>query len=204
MRWTNHCTWFWTACGLLIAAASAAWAGQPSETLLPKTTVGFFAVTNIDRFDEHWRKTQMGQLLRRPVMEQFRKDNRKRIQEHWASTHERYGLTLEDLRTVSGGEVAIALIEPIPGKAASAVVADTTGHGQQTKAVLAKATATMLQQGAKESHRDVEGVNVAIFEFPPSKESQLPRTPAANRRSLRQRRRRRRRTAPSTPWSGTC
>ena len=32
----------------------------------------------------------------------------------------------------------------------------------------------MLQQGAKESHRDVEGVNVAIFEFPPSKESQLP------------------------------
>ena len=170
----NHCTRFWAACGLLIAATSAIWAAQPSENLLPKTTVGFLAVTNMDRFDEHWRKTQMGQLFDDPVMDQFRKDNRKRMQEHWAATRERYGLTLEDLRTVSGGEVAIAMIEPNPGEAATAVVADTTGHSQQAKAVVAKATATMLQQGAKQSSCDVEGVHVAIFEFPPSKENQLP------------------------------
>ena len=92
------------------------------------------------------------------VMEQFRKDNRKRAQEHWASLRQRYGLTIEDLRTVTGGEVAIAMIEPAPGKAATAVVADTTGHSEQVKAVLAKATATMLQQGATQSSGEVEGV----------------------------------------------
>ena len=189
VRWKNHCTRSWAACGLLIAATSATWAAQPSEKLLPKTTVGFLAVTNVDRFDEHWHKTQMGQLFNDPVMDQFRKDNRKRMQEHWAATRERYGLTLEDLRTVSGGEVAIAMIEPNPGEAATAVVADTTGHSQQAKAVVAKATATMLQQGAKQSRATWRG------SMSPFSSSRLPRrisflrTPAANRRPPRRLRR---------------
>ena len=48
------------------------------------------------------------------------------------------GLTLEDMRGVPGGDTAIALIAPAPGKAALAIVIDVTGKLPQANAMLAE------------------------------------------------------------------
>ncbi len=108
---------------------------RPSETLLPDTTQGFFAISNVDTLSEHWDKTQLGHLMADPVMEPFTKDIRRQFEDRWSSIHERLGITLEDMRGVPGGDVAIALIAPKPGTAALAIVVDVTGklpQGQGT------------------------------------------------------------------------
>ena len=52
---------------------------QPSETLLPNTTQGFFAISNVDTLSDHWNKTQLGHLMADPVMEPFTKDIHRQI-----------------------------------------------------------------------------------------------------------------------------
>ena len=119
--------------GWVSAAAS-----RPSETLLPDTTQGFVAISNVDTLSEHWNQTQLGHLMADPVMEPFSKDLRRQLDERWSNIHERLGLTLEDMRGVPGGDVAIALIAPAPGKAALAIVVDVSGKLAQANEMLQK------------------------------------------------------------------
>jgi hypothetical protein len=84
----------------------------PGEYLLPDTTRGFLAITNVDTLNENYNKTQLGKLTADPKMEEFTKDVRRQFDNRWSAVHARLGLTLDDLKEVSGGEVCVALIEP--------------------------------------------------------------------------------------------
>ena len=92
---------------LIIMAQSgiAAEAVLTGEYLLPDTTRGFLAITNVDSLIEHYNKTQLGKLTSDPVMEPFTKDVRRQFENRWSGVHERLGLTLDDLKEVPGGEV---------------------------------------------------------------------------------------------------
>jgi len=46
----------------LLASPPAALAVRPSEELLPSTTKGYLSVYDVDLLEEHFNKTQMGQL----------------------------------------------------------------------------------------------------------------------------------------------
>ena len=214
MRRMNQWIGLWVACGSLTVSASAAWAARPSETLLPKETVGFLAISNVDTLDAQWKKTQIGQLIESPVMRPFRKDLRRQMQEHWSGLRERFGIALDDLQGVPGGEVGAAMIEPKPGQAATALLIDVTGHLAQAHALVAKGTGNLLKGGAKQSALKIDGVVVDVFELPPSSEEQLPAADS-RRRPRRTRRplppppllppcRPASRTGPSTPWWETC
>ena len=138
---------------------------QPSETLLPDTTQGFFAISNVDRLSEHWDKTQLGHLMADPLMEPFTKDIKRQFEDRWSSIHERLGITLEDMRGVPGGDAALALIAPQPGTAALVIVVDVTGKLPQGRQLIEKARATQLQRGGKQSEMKVEGCPDAVLQF---------------------------------------
>ena len=70
----------WAALVLLFGVGDAsARAGRLGETLLPDTTQGFFAISNVDVLNEHWDKTQLGHLMADPVMKPFTKDIRRQF-----------------------------------------------------------------------------------------------------------------------------
>ncbi len=151
---------------LLLCGGSAAWAvGRPCETLLPDTTEGFIAISNVDVLSEHWNKTQLGHLMAEPVMKPASKDIRRQLDERWSNIHERLGLSLDDLKGVPGGDVGLGLIAPAPGKAALAIVVDVTDKLPQANEALQKATATQLQRGAKRSEIRVEGCPDRVIRF---------------------------------------
>ena len=114
--------WIWVSCcagcGLLSGGVEgvSAQAIGPSETLLPDTTQGFFAISNVDTLKEHWDATQLGHLMADPVMEPFTKDIHRQFEARWSSVHERLGLTLDDMKGVPGGDAAIGLIAPAPAR----------------------------------------------------------------------------------------
>jgi hypothetical protein len=138
---------------------------RPSETLLPNTTQGFFAISNVDTLKEHWNKTQLGHLMADPIMEPFTKDIRRQFEDRWSSIHERLGVTLDDLKGVPGGDVGIGLIAPKPGMAALAIVIDVNGKLPQANEMLKKVTATQLQRGAKRSEWKMKGCPDVVVQF---------------------------------------
>ena len=141
----------------LTIGVAAALAAQPSETLLPQATVGFLAVTNRRYPGCPLEETQLGQLMDSPIMAAFRKDLRRQMREHWSNLRERFGLTLEDLQRRAGRRSGVAMIEPKPGEAAMALLADVTGHLKQARALLAKGhgqpAQTRRQQSALDDRR---------------------------------------------------
>ena len=168
-------TWSWKACWgvcLLVAAgavtAQAAQSGvKPSEKLLPKTTAGFLAVADYDKFVEHWDQTQWGKLMADAQMKPFEKDLRRQLQQKWSGIRDRLGLALEDLEGVPGGEVAAALIRPAPNQSAVAVLVDVTGKLPKAQAMLQKVSVNLVKSGAKQAQLDVGGTAVTVYELPP-------------------------------------
>jgi hypothetical protein len=151
---------------LVAGSAVSAQSVGASEKLLPETTKGFFAVTNYDNLVDHWNKTQIGNLLADPVMEPFAEDLRRQFRNRWAEAQQRVGLTLEDLRDVPSGELAVALVRPSEDQAGMVVLADVTGNIDEATAMLEKAAANLVRQGAKASRQEVGDTTVMVFELP--------------------------------------
>ncbi|MGA2035091.1 MAG: hypothetical protein ABSG68_22820, partial [Thermoguttaceae bacterium] len=160
--------WMWIGFVCELMTAAVAWAaGHPSETLLPRTTTGWLSISNYSVMDEHWKQTQLGQLIADPVMEPFAKDTRAQFHKRWSKVRDRLGVGLDDLKGIPGGEVAVALIEPGPNQSATALLCDVTGHVEAANALLAKAKKNLLQQGATESQAMLGGVTLLVFNLPP-------------------------------------
>ena len=84
-----------------------------SETLLPNSTKGYFSVGNVPELAKNWQKTQLHQLLNDPVMQPFTQDLHRQLGEKWLKSHEKIGLSIDDLRGIATGD-----IPPPPGYSA--------------------------------------------------------------------------------------
>jgi len=153
-------------------------AAGPSETLLPNTTRGFFCVTSVKTLEEHWNKTQLGQLAKDPLMKPFIEDLRQQIDERWSDIHEKLGVTIEDLRQVAGGELALAAVQTADGVPGIAILADVTGNQTKAKDLLARISKNLTGAKAKHQRIQVEGVPVDLFTLPPDEYLTLPKEAA--------------------------
>lgn len=144
---------------------------RPCEKLLPQKTVGFVVVSNVEELADRWKKTQLGQLMADPVMEPFAKDLREQVEDQWSGVRDRLGLTVDDLKDVPGGEVALGVIllpaqdDTEDDQASLAVVVDVTGHLEQANAMLEKLWANLKQQGAKRNEIKVPEGTQPVVQF---------------------------------------
>ena len=99
---------FSIALQLLLAASATA--GPPSDTLLPKTTKGYVSVARAKEFDERWNKTQLGQMFNDDVMKAFVEDFKKQIRDDFGAIERKLGLTYDDLKGVTAGEMSLSLL----------------------------------------------------------------------------------------------
>ncbi|MFO0899536.1 MAG: hypothetical protein U0836_19080 [Pirellulales bacterium] len=144
------------------------------DEILPATSKGFVSVPNGARLTANWNKTQGGQLLAQPTMRPFNDDLRRQLREKFTPGGRGLGITWEELLDVSGGEMAIALIQPAANQAATVAVSDTKGREQQAKALLGRIAGDMKKLKARESHKEVSGARLAIFDIPPAGPGEKP------------------------------
>jgi hypothetical protein len=78
-------------------------ATPPTEELLPNTTKGYLSVPNVDQLEEAFNKTQMGQLANDPAMKPFIDDLKRQLREQWTKSHQKLGISWEDLDGVPAG-----------------------------------------------------------------------------------------------------
>ncbi len=165
-------TWFRIVLVLLFAVQAARVGAQekrvpPADLLLPESTVGVIFVPDVPRLESQWEKTQIGTLLRDPVMEPFREDIRRQFQDRWLKIERKFGLKLDDIRGIAGGEVALALARVSDAKAATIALVDVTEHGPQVDRMLEKARAHLTRKGARPEEHQVEDTKVIVFDLPP-------------------------------------
>jgi hypothetical protein len=136
------------------------------DYLLPKTTVGFISALNYPNLTQQWNKTQLGNLMKKSEMKPFEEDLHEQMQAQWTAVSDRLGIQLDDLKGVPTAEAALALIEPQPGTAATALVMDVTGNLNMATAMLNKARQGLAARNAKETVSLVQGVEVHAFDVP--------------------------------------
>ena len=153
---------------LLIIAVlvSPSGAVAPSETLLPDSTKGYLSVTNMKALVDHWNQTQIGKLMKDPIMEPFRKDLERQFEQQWMGAREKLGFSIDDLRGIPAGEVAVALIQPAPGQAAMILLADVTGNQQKAEGMLKKVGENLIRQGAAKKTEKAGDTSLDVFDLP--------------------------------------
>ncbi|MEX2175393.1 MAG: hypothetical protein WD872_13610 [Pirellulaceae bacterium] len=154
---------------MVFAWAGPGWAAQPSETLLPATTKAFVSTQNVDQVREKFRQTQLGELVNDPIMQPFIDDVRAQIGTKLEKAGKRLGLKWADMVGVSGGEVALAVVQPDPKDKlshATVLIVDITGKRQQTDALLAKVDANQQANRATRSDVKLGGVNMVVYTQP--------------------------------------
>jgi hypothetical protein len=136
------------------------------DVLLPKTTVGFISALNFPNLTTQWNKTQLGNLMKKTEMKPFEEDLHEQLQSQWNAIADRLGIQLDDLRGVPTAEAALALIEPQPGTAATALVMDISGNLNNAQGLLQKARQGLIARKAQETILNVQGVEVHAFDVP--------------------------------------
>ncbi len=153
----------WTS---LTVPALFAQAPLPSEALFPSTTKGFISAPDPQHLAAQWEKTQIGQLMKDPLMKDFAEDLRGQLQERLTDGNVRLGLTWDDLKDVPSGEVALARVQPAPDKAAVAMVMVVLGRRAQAQQLVNKVKGNLIQQGAKESVQQLQTAKVVRLDLP--------------------------------------
>ncbi len=151
---------------VLVAGVESRAAVPPAENLLPNTTKGFLTAASMDVLRDSWNKTQIGQLMQDEAMKPFVEDFQRQMQDKWLKTHQKLGITWDDLQEVPSGEVALGLILPSATEAAAVIVANVAGHEKQTASLLEKINRNLTSQKATRHTRKVGSVVLTVFDVP--------------------------------------
>ncbi len=156
---------------LAMSAAGPVWAAVPSDQLLPATTKGYLAVPNLDELTKKFDESQLGQLCNDPLMKPFADDLKRQLNEKLTDAGRSLGISIDDLSTIVGGELAFGLIQPDndPAQAARVVYTDTTGKTAETTAMLARIAKNQIAKGAKRSALKVGAIELMVLVRPKPK-----------------------------------
>ncbi len=120
-----------------------------SQSIFPDTTVAWISIADPEDFGASFDRTQYGKLLRDPSMEAFVTSFREQLSKAGKQRLGKLGLTLEDLGEIPGGEIAMAAIVPEAGRLATVLLVDTSGHEEETEALLEEIEERLLEQKAQ-------------------------------------------------------
>ncbi len=124
-------------------------AATPADQLLPDSTKAALLIPNWDKLETAFDATQLGQLLQDPVMKPFYEDLKAQFRNQGTHRLDKLGVSLEELRGITGGEIAMALTLPKPNIASTVLIVDVTGHEAEAIALREKATKNLLAQGGQ-------------------------------------------------------
>ena len=141
-------------------------AAPSADQIFPDSTKGFVSIRNLGEFTEQWKKTQFGQLVNDPLMEDFKKEVQKILSERFEQA---FGLTLDVISSFPSGEVAlgmIALPDQLPGHV---LMADVAGKRTEINEYLDNLTKKLVDAGIHKTIEDYQAQQITVLTFPSAK-----------------------------------
>jgi len=142
------------ALALVVAAGTTlrpepAFAALPQfDTLVPDTTKLFVGCANLKSFEGAAQKTKLGGLFDDPSLKPFIDDVRSQIEARLDAAETVAGLRFSDLKGLSDGQLALAIVALTPQKTGTVLLVDVTNHVPQLKQVRDKIAASLKQRNA--------------------------------------------------------
>lgn len=167
------------SCLVVVAPRPATGAGfAPSERVLPATTRAWASASDAPALRARFERSALGRLLDEPLMQPFY-DSLEEKRSSVAGDRLGFGITAEELSSVSGGETAVAAVEREPGAISGVLLVDTTGHDDAVGPLMKTVVARLEEKGAK-SIAAAEGIRA--FEVPPPEPKEGETEPSRPRR----------------------
>lgn len=162
---------------VLISSSASAQEVIRGASLLPNTTKAYLSIENVGLLREKFDATQLGELVKDPVMQPFVEDLRKQIDAKLGKSGVKIGIDWEDLEGVYGGEVCIAAVQPEGDKKQHALVlvVDVGENKDAAVALLDKVSKNLIAKEAKKTVRKVGAVEMSVFTFPKKKDETVAR-----------------------------
>lgn len=164
---------------LVVLASSTAGAQEDlrGAALVPNTTKAYFSIPNVELLRGKFDETQLGALMKDPVMQPFVEDLRQQIDAKLGKSGIKIGIDWEDLEGVYGGEVSFAIIQPDGDKKqhATVLLVDVGENGEAANKLLDKVSKNLLAKEAKKSIRKVGAVEMSVFTLPKKKDETVAR-----------------------------
>lgn len=145
---------------------TTATAAVRSDSLMSPNTRGFASIADINALGQHWRQTQMGQLVQDESMRPFVEDLQRQLERKISGVRDKLGLELADLKGIAGGEIGIGMVERSEERAAVALTVDVTGNRAQLDALLDKVDKELAERNATKKNENVAGTEFAIYSIP--------------------------------------
>src|SRR6478609_9306689 len=167
----------WAIPLLVLFIVAPAGAAPPSDTLLPKTTKGYVSIAHPKEFLDRWDKTQLGLMFTDDTMQAFNTDLRKQMQDEFGSVERKLGITFDDLKGVTGGEMGLGIIERKKAPdAAMAITINVTGHEKEADGLLARIERSFAKRGGKKSNAKFGDTSLIVFDIPADKSTPRQQT----------------------------
>lgn len=162
---------------VLVSSSASAQEAIRGASLLPNTTKAYLSIGNVGLLREKFDATQLGELVKDPVMQPFVEDLRQQIDSKLGKSGVKIGINWEDLEGVYGGEVCIAAVQPDGDKKqhALALVVDVGENGEAAAKLLDKVSKNLIAKEAKKTVRKVGAVEMSVFTFPKKKDETVAR-----------------------------
>lgn len=150
----------------LFAQPSSSLAVPPTDQLLPKGTVGYIAVGDVDVLAKGWNSTQLAQLLDDPAMEPFAEDLRAQLKRKWEETNRSIEISWSDIEQVPSGELAFALVAGLGEEPAALLLADVEDNQPEAKDLLERMADRLKEEKATRRSEEIEGTTVVVYDVP--------------------------------------
>ena len=99
-------------------------------------------------------------------MQPFVEDFHKQLREEFGAVERKLGLTWDDLKGVTAGEMSLSLIERKGQEAALAITIDVTGHEKEADGLLAAVEKRFAARNGKKTTTNVGDTTLQVFTVP--------------------------------------
>jgi Protein of unknown function (DUF3352) len=161
----------WTATTILMLGFASLLSGPQAvraaddvagEKLLPKDTLLFVTIPDVEAMKEQWDKSLSGAMFQDPDLKPFLADVQKKIDELSGKLMDEIGVTIPDLLNIPSGEITFALMER-PARKLSVVLMVDYGDSKETVEKLLKQMHEALDSAAEHSTEEIDKVAVHVF-----------------------------------------
>lgn len=157
------------------SVATSAWGARPADGLFPASTKAFVSIANYAQLEEAFNHTPLGRLLNDPIMRPFRDDLQRQLNDKGTQLKDTIGVSLQDLQTLSTGEIGIGLVPNSQGHARIAALVDVTNNLAGADKLIGQVDAHLIQKrGATRRSQNANGVELRIYDVPPTAQGRQP------------------------------
>jgi len=156
---------------VLLLSPDGTSAAKQSRDVLPASTKFSLSVANQQQFNDRLATTGLGKMLLDPALKPFLNDLPRQMRSE-ASGHPLgvlwidLGVESGDIKDLSEGEVAWALVHSKGDKPSRVLMADVTNREKQVEVLLQKITASMGKQKARKTGTNAGATAVIVFNIP--------------------------------------